>query len=298
MSLESTHAGQVIEQLEYVEEAAASFRIMPTNPTMLKVAEVAKVVHTIDFPQKEFRRMGSEDAYKYLNTREDYQSTIDFGVNALTFLAYGINARAGAGTNDRSLAMAYSIEIDGVENFIQMLGSRIEAMRLHLDSESDELQCSADIVSAQITDPSTSDFIGLGSHHTPGTTAPITGADPTTPFTWNAVEQDILDFNLTVTRNISNKRPIGDPLIKFQRPTMRKIAGDFTVEWNTDASVSLEDDLRAQTLRTFVYNLNDTIALTITNAKLFNISGRDPDANATESIAMKLGFNANSATIA
>lgn len=197
MSLESTHAAQIIEHLEYVEEAAASFRTMPTNPTMLKVAELAKVVHTIDFPQKEFRREGSEDVYKHLNTREDYQTTIDFGVNAITFLAYGINARAGAGTIDRSLAMAYSIEIDGVENFIQMLGSRIEAMRLHLDSESDDLQCSADIISAQITDPSTSDFIGAGSHHTPGTTAPITGADPTTPFTWNAVEQDILDFNLT-----------------------------------------------------------------------------------------------------
>lgn len=297
MSLESTHAARIITELEYVEETPTTYRVFPTNPAMVYLAETAKVVHTIDFPQKEFRRLGSEDVFKHINTREDYQSTLDFGVSESTFLKFGINAPVGAGTIDRSLSMGYSIEIDGIENFIKMTGSRIEAMRLHLDSESDDLQCSCDLVHSLIDDPTITDYIGSGSHGTPGTTEPISGATPSIPFTWNAVEEDILDFNATFTRNLSNKRPIGDPRIKFQRSTMRKIAGDFTVEWNKDTGTSLEDDLRAGAARTFVYNLSGAIALTFTNTKLFNLSGRDIDAQASESVPMKLGFVAESANI-
>ena len=263
---------------------------------MIFAAQTAKITPSYDFPVKAFRRLGSEDPFKHIGVRADYKTSIDFGIANSAFIKYGINAINAGGTIHRSLSMGYSIPIDGTTHYIKMRGTRMEALRLSANAESELWTASADLVSSVIDDPSSSDYIGSGAHATADSTQPwaITegGAGP---ITWGGSNLNFLDINATFTRNLSNKRTIGDANIKFQRATIRQVVADFTVEW---LEGTLEDDLRAGTKRDLSWTLDTGVSvITFSTCRLINLSGRDVDAESTDTMPMKIGLEAESVNV-
>lgn len=289
-----TFAGLVVKNLEYVEET--TYRTFPANPTMLFLAQSAKWTPSEEMMNNLFRRLGSEDAFKNIQGKQVYKSTLEFDVANSTLLKYGINAQGGgAGSIDKSLSIGMSVKIAGTENFIKLPGSRINTLKLNTNPDQPSIKCSAEIHSSDITTPSVTDYIGAGAHATADATAPWSFADGGVDnITWNAVALPIIDFNVNFNRNLANKFVVGDQKIKYQLPTVREINGDFTIEW---LNTTQETDMKANTARTLAWVLKTaTSTLTLTNAYLKSLA-REKDADSKDTIMEKFAFDALSASI-
>ena len=291
-----TFAGLVVKNLEYVEEGATTYRTFPTNPTMIFLAQTAKWSPSQEMMNELFRRLGSEDGFKVVQGKHAYKSTIEFEVANSTFLKYGISAQGGgAGTIDRSVSIGMSVKINGTENFIKLTGSRINSLKLNTNPDQPAIKCTAELHHSDMVTPSTTDYIGIGTHATADATAPWTFADGGVDnITWNAVAQPVIDFNVTFNRNLANKYVVGDQKVKYQLPTVREIIGDMTIEW---LNTTQEADMKANTARTLAWVLKSaTSTLTLSNVYLQSLA-REKDAESKDTIMEKFGFTALSGSI-
>jgi hypothetical protein len=276
-----------------VEES--TYGTMPTNPAMAFLAQTAKWSPQLDMSVKPFGRLGSEDFFKLLLGKEVYKSTIEFGIANSTFIKYIILAIAGAGTANKSLSLGMSVKINNTTNYIKLLGSRIASLSLNGNPDNPDIRCVAELEHSDIVTPSTTDYIGTGSHANADSTAPWVfsdgGADP---ITWNGA-LDVYDINVRITRALSSKWVMGNKKIKHQYPVNRRITGDITTPW---LSTAQEADLKAGTARTLAWVLKSaTSTLTLSNVNLTQLSDRGLDVEADDHAIEKFAFTALSITV-
>lgn len=291
-----THASQIVNSLEYVEETDGSYGALPSNPTMLAIAEVAKWTPKLDMDKQEFRRLGSEDVFKILAGKNKFDSDIEFGIANSTFIKYGISAINGAGTIAKSLALGFSIKINGTTHYVNLLGSRMKMLKISASPEAPIIKCVATMEHSDITSPAKDDYKGSGSHASAGTAAVWTYTDGgANPITWGGSNVNILAINLQFERALASKFYMGSAKIGNQYPVKRKISGDLTTEFDT---TSFEVDMKAGTARNLAWVLKSAVStLTITNAHLINLTGRDIDADADDSIPQKFGILGESVAV-
>lgn len=281
-----TTGAQVVKNLEYVEEA--TYGTTPTNPAMIFLAESAVWSPGINMTLEEFARLGSEDPYKILTGREEYQSTLTLGISNSTFIKYGINARVGAGTIDKALSIALSYKINNVENFVRLLGSRINEVTVRGSPDNNTLQCTATVLSKSITTPSTTDFIGIGTHATASTAAPFTYTEGgVNPVTWGGTVFETTNIEMRVARNLDRIYVMGAAQNQFLEPTNRRFAGTWSVVY---LNTTPETDLKAGTAKNLVWTLKSAIStITVTNAKLSTLDSREFNAGAGTAVIETYG---------
>lgn len=291
-----THASQIVNQLEYVEETAEG--TFPTNPTMVFLANVAKWSPKFTQDKDQYRRHGSEDPYKYVFGRQVFESTLEFAISSSTFIKYGISAvGGGAGSIDKALSIGFSFMLSGTKNYVTMTRSRIKSIKLDGGSTKPSIMVTVTLTHDAISTPSVTDYIGSGSHATADTTALWSMADGgANPVTWNASPIPAEEISVTISRETGDKWILGSKKMAFSGPSFqRDIKGDITVEY---VASTLETDAKANTARTLAWVLKaSTCTITFTNAYLTDLTDRSFDADAKAGIPEKWGFVATTVSI-
>jgi len=281
-----THASLVVNNLEYVEETDGAYGVMPTNPTMLFLAQTAKWSPSMDVGADEFRRLGSEDVFKILQKKQLFKSSLEFAIANSMFIKYGINAiGGGAGSIDKSLSLGMSVKLAGTTNYITLLGTRISSIKLSGNPDKAALSVTAELQHSSITTPTTGDYKGTGAHASADTNPPWTYYDGgVNPITWGSA-LPVEDINVTIERTLSQKWVMGSQTAKYQLPVKRGIKGDLTQEW---LSTTQEAALKLNTRQNLTWVLKTGVStLTITNASLTALTDRTIDADADETIVEK-----------
>lgn len=291
-----THASQIVNQLEYVEEATEG--TFPTNPTMVFLSDVAKWSPKLTQDKDQYRRHGSEDPYKYVFGRQVFESTLEFAITNSTFIKYGISAvGGGAGSIDKALSIGFSFKLNGTTNFVTMTRSRIKSIKLSGASSKPSIMVTVTLTHDAISTPSVTDYIGTGGHATADATALWSMADGgTNPVAWNASPIPVEEVSVTITRETGDKWILGSKKMAFSGTSFqRDIKGDLTVEY---VATTLEVDAKANTARTLAWVLKAaTCTITFTNAYLTDLTDRSFDADVKVGIPEKWGFVATSVAI-
>lgn len=293
-----THASQVVNSIEYVEES--TYGTMPTNPVMIHLANTAVVRISRNDNIRTWRRLGSEDGYKFTAGRQEYTLTIEGtlpdSASSDDFIRYGINAVSGTGTINKSLSFGWSFKLNGTTNYRTATGCRIQTLRLQADTGTNEVRFSADLIPKSIAIPSTTDYIGTGSHGTANTDAVITfasgGADPVV---FNSSAVPTTSINLTWTRNLSNKFVLGSQTIGYQYPTNRVFAGDLSTPY---LSTTLETAVNAGTTASLIWTYRSGQTITLSNARLVSLNDETWDADSTDAVEHQYGIESLSQAIA
>lgn len=275
-----THGSLVVKNLEYVEET--TYNTFPTNPAMSFAFQTAVIKVMRDESVKAFRRLGSEDPFKFLAGKEICKLTCDGAIANDTFLKYTANANVGTGTVNVSLSLGFSYTLNGTTNFRKISGARITECRLSGDTSTPELKLSFDLEAASISTPTSSDYIGAGSHATADSTAPFTFATGgSNPVTWNGSATDISAFNCSWKHGMATKFILGSRTAQYQLPLNRDASFDFKAPLE---ATTLEADMAASTARTLIWTITGGTTLTWTNAVLFKLSDETYDINAGDTI--------------
>jgi hypothetical protein len=239
-------------------------------------------------------QVGTEDIKYILKGAEVYTMDIEFGLQTSTFAKYGITGQGGgAGTIDKSLSVLFSAKLNTVENFVQILGSRIGSFTI--SSQTGQLtKAKCQLQAKAIPIPSTTNPIGTGAFATDPATNPWTFYDGgANPVTIGAVNPDVREFSATFERNLERLHVLGQSQQKFLPPKQRRITGSFTIVWE---DINQYTNLTSDTGVTITWVLKTaTSTLTLTGCKIHKLD--DFKFSPTEVVYEKYGFNALTASI-
>jgi len=292
MSITPSGGWFVVKNPQYVEEA--TYGALPTNPTMNWIGAVDNFDPKADMQSIMVPQVGTEDLKYILKGAEVYTMDLEFGLQTSTFAKYGISSQgSGAGTIDKSLSMLFSAKLNTVENFVQILGSRIGSFTI--SSQTGQLtKAKCQVHAKAIPVPSSSSPIGSGSFATDPATNPWTFYDGgTNPVTIGAVNPDVREFSVTFERNLERLHVLGQSQQKFLPPKQRRITGNFTIVWE---DVNQYTNLTADTGVTITWVLKTaTSTLTLSGCKIHKLD--DFKFSPTEIVYEKYGFSALTASI-
>jgi hypothetical protein len=239
-------------------------------------------------------QVGTEDIKYILKGAELYTMDIEFGLQTSTFAKYGITGQGGgAGTIDKSLSVLFSAKLNTVENFVQILGSRIGSFTI--SSQTGQLtKAKCQLQAKAIPIPSTTNPIGTGAFATDPATNPWTFYDGgANPVTIGAVNPDVREFSATFERNLERLHMLGQSQQKFLPPKQRRITGSFTIVWE---DINQYTNLTSDTGVTITWVLKTaTSTLTLTGCKIHKLD--DFKFSPTEVVYEKYGFSALTASI-
>lgn len=255
----------------YVEEA--TFGTFPTNPAMLWIGNDATIDPRADNQSLMTPQLGSEDLKYILKGAEQFTTELEYNLQTSTFAKYAIQAAGGgAGTIDKSLSLLFSARLGGVagtENFVQLLGSRINSFSLR-GSVGQLTSARASIFSKDMPTPFTASPIGAGSFATDPATAPFNFYDGgANPVTIGAATPDVREISVTFERNLKREHVLGDSKVKYLPSASRRITGTITILWLTTAQYA---NLRGDTGVTITWILKSAVStLTLTGCKLHRL---------------------------
>src|SRR5256712_214709 len=292
MSITPSGGWFVVKNPQYVEEA--TYGALPTNPTMNWIGAVDNFDPKADMQSIMVPQVGTEDLKYILKGAEVYTMDLEFGLQTSTFAKYGISSQgSGAGTIDKSLSVLFSAKLNTVENFVQILGSRIGSFTI--SSQTGQLtKAKCQVQAKAIPAPSTTNPIGTGTFATDPATNPWTFYDGgTNPITIGAVNPDVREFSVTFERNLERLHVLGQSQQKFLPPKQRRITGNFTIVWE---DVNQYTNLTADTGVTITWVLKTaTSTLTLSGCKIHKLD--DFKFSPTEIVYEKYGFSALTASI-
>jgi len=292
MSITPSGGWFVVKNPQYVEEA--TYGTFPTNPTMNWIGAVDNFDPKADMQSIMVPQVGTEDLRYILKGAEVYTVDLEFGLQTSTFAKYGISSQGGgAGTIDKSLSVLFSAKLNTVENYVQVLGSRIGSFTI--SSQTGQLtKAKCQLQAKAIPLPSSSSPIGLGSFATDPATNPWTFYDGgANPITIGAVNPDVREFSVTFERNLERLHVLGQSQQKFLPPKQRRITGSFTIVWE---DVSQYTNLTSDTGVTITWVLKTaTSTLTLSGCKLHKLD--DFKFSPTEVVYEKYGFSALTASM-
>src|SRR5713226_3838807 len=261
MSIAPSGGWFVVKNPQYVEEA--TYGTFPTNPVMNWIGAVDNFDPKADMQSIMVPQVGTEDLRYILKGAEVYTMDLEFGLQTSTFAKYGISSQGGgAGTIDKSLSVLFSAKLNTVENFVQILGSRIGSFTI--SSQTGQLtKAKCQVHAKAIPVPSSSSPIGSGSFATDPATNPWTFYDGgTNPVTIGAVNPDVRDFSVTFERNLERLHVVGQSQQKFLPPKQRRINGTFTILWeDTNQYTNLTSDTGV-TINWVLKSATSTLTLT------------------------------------
>ncbi len=292
MSITPSGGWFVVKNPQYVEET--TYGTFPTNPTMNWIGAVDNFDPKADMQSIMIPQVGTEDIKYILKGAEVYTIDIEFGLQTSTFAKYGIIGQGGGtGTIDKSLSVLFSAKLNTVENFVQILGSRIGSFTI--SSQTGQLtKAKCQLQAKAIAVPSTTNPIGTGAFATDPATNPWTFYDGgTNPVTIGAVNPDVREFSVTFERNLERLHVLGQSQQKFLPPKQRRIAGSFTIVWE---DVNQYTNLTSDTGVTITWVLKTaTSTVTLSGCKVHKLD--DFKFSPTEVVYEKYGFSALTASI-
>ncbi len=239
-------------------------------------------------------QVGTEDLKYILKGAEVYTFDMEYGLQTSTFAKYGISSQGGGtGTIDKSLSVLFSAKLNAVENFVQILGSRIGSFTIS-SSAGQLTKAKCQLMAQAIPVPSASSPIGSGSFATDPATNPWTFYDGgSNPVTIGAVNPDVRDFSVTFERNLEKLHVLGQSKQKFLPPKQRRITGQFTIIWE---DVNQYTNLTSDTAVTIAWVLKTaTSTLTLSGCKIHKLD--DFKFSPTEVVYEKYAFSALTASI-
>ncbi len=292
MSITPSGGWFVVKNPQYVEEA--TYGTFPTNPTMSWIGAVDNFDPKADMQSIMVPQVGAEDLKYILKGAEVYTMDLEFGLQTSTFAKYGISSQGGgAGTIDKSLSVLFSAKLNAVENYVQVLGSRISSFSI--SSQTGQLtKAKCQLQAKAIPVPSSSSPIGSGSFATDPATNPWTFYDGgANPVTIGAVNPDVREFSVTFERNLERLHVLGQSQQKFLPPKQRRITGSFMIVWE---DVNQYTNLTSDTGVTITWVLKTAVStLTLNNCKIHKLN--DFKFSPTEVVYEKYGFSALAASM-
>ncbi len=292
MSITPSGGWFVVKNPQYVEEA--TYGTFPTNPTMSWIGAVDNFDPKADMQSIMVPQVGAEDLKYILKGAEVYTMDLEFGLQTSTFAKYGISSQGGgAGTIDKSLSVLFSAKLNAVENYVQVLGSRISSFSI--SSQTGQLtKAKCQLQAKAIPVPSSSSPIGSGSFATDPATNPWTFYDGgANPVTIGAVNPDVREFSVTFERNLERLHVLGQSQQKFLPPKQRRITGSFMIVWE---DVNQYTNLTSDTGVTITWVLKTAVStLTLNNCKIHKVD--DFKFSPTEVVYEKYGFSALAASM-
>ncbi len=292
MSITPSGGWFVVKNPQYVEEA--TYGTFPTNPTMSWIGAVDNFDPKADMQSIMVPQVGAEDLKYIVKGAEVYTMDLEFGLQTSTFVKYGISSQGGgAGTIDKSLSVLFSAKLNAVENYVQVLGSRISSFSI--SSQTGQLtKAKCQLQAKAIPVPSSSSPIGSGSFATDPATNPWTFYDGgANPVTIGAVNPDVREFSVTFERNLERLHVLGQSQQKFLPPKQRRITGSFMIVWE---DVNQYTNLTSDTGVTITWVLKTAVStLTLNNCKIHKLD--DFKFSPTEVVYEKYGFSALAASM-
>ena len=292
MSITPSGGWFVVKNPQYVEET--TYGTFPTNPAMNWIGAVDNFDPKADMQSIMVPQVGTEDLRYILKGAEVYTMDLEFGLQTSTFAKYGIGSQGGgAGTIDKSLSVLFSAKLNTVENYVQVLGSRIGSFTI--SSQTGQLtKAKCQLQAKAIPLPSSVSPIGSGSFATDPASNPWTFYDGgANPVTIGAVNPDVREFSVTFERNLERLHVLGQSQQKFLPPKQRRITGSFTIVWE---DVNQYTNLTSDTGVTITWVLKTaTSTLTLSGCKLHKLD--DFKFSPTEVVYEKYGFSALTASM-
>jgi hypothetical protein len=295
MSITPSGGWFVVKNPQFVEEA--TYGIFPTNPAMNWIGAVDNFDLKADMQSIMFPQVGTEDLKYILKGAEVYTMDLEFGLQTSTFAKYGISSQGGgAGTIDKSLSILFSAKLNAVENYVELLGSRIGSFTI--SSQAGQLtKAKCQLQTKAIPIPFPSSPIGSGSFASDPATNPWTfydgGSNPVTINSGSPVNPDVREFSVTFERNLERLHVLGQSQQKFLPPKQRRITGNFTIVWE---DVNQYTNLTADLPATITWVLKfGTSTLTLSGCKIHKLD--DFKFSPTEVVYEKYGFSALTASI-
>lgn len=220
---------------QYVEET--SFNVPPASPTFKLVGDPVGTTPVASITKEIVRVLGNRDPVSQPKQTEAYSITIKyrpFNSTKFDFAKYGVNLAnetTPAGTNAASVAIAWSLPIDGVEKFFIATGCKTNTIEIEVTKDGG-VTISQELIAKQIRQHLT-DLTTAGiTTPTYVTTYPV--EDPwasfdggTAPFTIEATEWKVDRFKLTVNQNLANVAPNGTQSIEYLAATEREATFEF-----------------------------------------------------------------------
>ncbi len=282
----------VVKNPQYVEES--TYGTFPSNPAMNWVGAVDNFDPKADMQSIMVPQVGTEDLKYILRGTEVYTFDMEYGLQTSTFAKYGISSQGGGtGTIDKSLSVLFSAKLNGIENYVQMLGSRIGSFTIS-SSAGQLTKAKCQLMAQAIPVPSASSPIGSGSFATDPATNPWTFYDGgSNPVTIGAVNPDVRDFSVTFERNLEKLHVLGQSKQKFLPPKQRRVTGQFTIVWE---DVNQYTNLTSDIALTISWVLKTaTSTLTLNGCKIHKLD--DFKFSPTEVVYEKYAFSALTASI-
>ncbi len=287
MSVTPSGGWFVVKNLQYAEEA--TYGTFPTNPAMNWVAVVANVdlkgdMGTIMVPQ-----LGTEDLKYLLKGAQYFNLDIEYAFQNSTFAKYATQSQGGgSGSIDKSLSLLFSAKMNTVENFFQILGSRVGDFSI-TGKYGDLIRAKATVTAQSIPIPSTTNPIGTGSFATDPATVPWSFYDGgANPVTIGAVSPDVREIQVNFARNLEKLHVLGLSTMKFLPPKQRRVSGTFTIVWE---DINQYTSLVNATNNTITWVLKSGVStLTLTGVELTKLDSQKFDPQ--EIVYEKYGFTA------
>ncbi len=242
-------------------------------------------------------QLGSEDLKFIQKGQEEYIAELEYNLQTSTFAKYGIQAAGGGvGTIDKSLSLLLSAKLGGVagtENYIQILGSRINSLTL-AGRVGELTRARLQIWAKQNPDPSATSPVGTGSFATDPASAPWTFYDGgANPVTIGALTPDVKEINVTFDRNLERVPILGDSKQKFLVSKHRRISGTLTILWQ---AITAYNKMTTDNENTITWVLKTAVStLTLTGCKLTRLEQHRFEP--TELVLERYSFTAKTASI-
>lgn len=289
---------------QYIEET--TFNTPPANPTFKSVGFLSSITPNATITKEQVRVVGNRDVVSQPKMTEVYTLSIKYrpyNTAKMDFAKYGVNLAndaTPAGTNAASVAVAWSLFVNGTEKFFIATGCKTDSISIEITKDggvnvSQELKCKqirqhlTDLSSAGITTPTY-----LSSYPSEDPWSSIDGG--AAPFTVEGTEWKTDRFKLDVNQNLAEVAPNGTTSLEYLNPTEREIAIEFDT-WLKD-SVML-DFLMAGTKLDMTYTMKSALTppvkIDVTDAVL---AGRDVTYEGGQREFMREGISGDGMSVA
>ena len=232
----ATGGYNTVKPPQYVEEY--TFTSTPSGASMSWIGVIDNFSPSADVSAIQFRKVGSEDLTDIRKGTEVFTAALDYAPQNSNFLDYGLQAQGGgSGTIDKSLSIIFSAKLNGTENFIKLLGTKINSTKVS-GKAGEPHKVSMELWSYDITQPSTSVAVGGTVNYTsdPGT-APWTFANGgSSPISYAGASFPVTEIEVEVKRNLERINTLGNTKLQYLPAKAREVTGAFTVVWQSTGS--------------------------------------------------------------
>ena len=249
---------------QFIEET--TYNTPPASPVFKLVGFLQSITPSASITKDITRVVGTRDPVSQPKMTEEYSLSIKWRpstTNKMDFAKYGVNLAndtTPAGTNAASVAIAWSLTVNGTEKFFVATGCKTDTISIEVTKDggvnvTQELKCKqirqhlTDLSSAGITTPT---YITSFPAEDPWSS--IDGG--ATPFSIEGTEWKTDRFKLDVNQNLAIVAPNGTTSLEYLQPTEREVAVDFDT-WLKDSA--LLDYLMAGTKIDMVYTFKSAL---------------------------------------